>query len=272
MNISAILGHVAVDLREVVGEGRRHGPRAAWICLRAHLDNLSALLRERLFRARAVACPCCGWEGHAFRTLFLTYMVLPGTECPRCGAHCRQRMLHLWLHGPGRDWLPESPRILHVAPELPLRSILLQHPGARVLSVDILPDKLHRAGGPALRTDLQRAAIASNSIDAVVCIHVLEHIPDDFAAVHELYRVLRPGGVALIMVPTNLWSPEVIEFGRPNPDMYDHWRDYVPQAMPARLAPFEVQLIHPGEWLSAEQRARHSIGENEIICLCRKPA
>lgn len=47
-------------------------------------------------------------------------------------------------------------------------------------------------------TDLPlRSAVA----DIVICYHVLEHIPDDAAAIRELHRVLSPGGVAFVQVP-----------------------------------------------------------------------
>jgi SAM-dependent methyltransferase len=39
------------------------------------------------------------------------------------------------------------------------------------------------------------------SLDAVVMVNVLEHIPDDVGALRRLYALLRPGGVLAIMVP-----------------------------------------------------------------------
>ena len=44
--------------------------------------------------------------------------------------------------------------------------------------------------------------------DRVIAAEVLEHIPADQAAVNELARVLRPGGVAAVTVPA--WLPERI--------------------------------------------------------------
>jgi ubiquinone/menaquinone biosynthesis C-methylase UbiE len=38
----------------------------------------------------------------------------------------------------------------------------------------------------------------SNSVDLLVCLDLLVHLPDPQATVRELYRVLKPGGVALI--------------------------------------------------------------------------
>jgi ubiquinone/menaquinone biosynthesis C-methylase UbiE len=44
--------------------------------------------------------------------------------------------------------------------------------------------------------------VGDASVDCVTCTQVLEHIEDDNAAVAEFARVLRPGGHALITVPT----------------------------------------------------------------------
>jgi ubiquinone/menaquinone biosynthesis C-methylase UbiE len=44
--------------------------------------------------------------------------------------------------------------------------------------------------------------VADASVDCVTCTQVLEHIEDDNAAVAEFARVLKPGGHALITVPT----------------------------------------------------------------------
>jgi hypothetical protein len=42
---------------------------------------------------------------------------------------------------------------------------------------------------------------ANDSYDFIFCSHVLEHIPDDKKAISEIYRVLKPGGTAMLMVP-----------------------------------------------------------------------
>ena len=47
-------------------------------------------------------------------------------------------------------------------------------------------------------TDMQ---FPSNYFDCVICYHVLEHIPDDQKAMEEIFRVLKPGGWAILQVP-----------------------------------------------------------------------
>jgi SAM-dependent methyltransferase len=48
------------------------------------------------------------------------------------------------------------------------------------------------------------------TFDVVVCSEVLEHIPDDLAAMSELARVLRPGGTMAITVPR--FGPELVNW------------------------------------------------------------
>ena len=60
----------------------------------------------------------------------------------------------------------------------------------------------------------------SESVDVITALDLLEHIPDDAAAVAEMARVLRPGGILLVMVPALpfLWSE--------HDEALDHLRRY----------------------------------------------
>jgi SAM-dependent methyltransferase len=55
-----------------------------------------------------------------------------------------------------------------------------------------------------LRMDLVAAPLRSETFDAIVCVHVLEEIPDDRAAMQELFRLTKPGGWVLVSVPTRM--------------------------------------------------------------------
>jgi ubiquinone/menaquinone biosynthesis C-methylase UbiE len=54
---------------------------------------------------------------------------------------------------------------------------------------------------------LPNLPLRSASVDAALCLEVLEHVEDDRAAVRELRRVLRPKGLLIVSVPqTYYWT------------------------------------------------------------------
>ena len=56
--------------------------------------------------------------------------------------------------------------------------------------------------------DATRMPFGDDSFDIVIAAEVMEHIPADQAAMNEIARVLRPGGIAAVTVPA--WLPERI--------------------------------------------------------------
>jgi arsenite methyltransferase len=89
-------------------------------------------------------------------------------------------------------------------------------PDGLALGVDISVPMLARAvraeAGPQvgfLRADAQRLPFRDQTFDAVVSIAVLQLMPDPFAALSEITRVLRPGGRLALMVPIVRGAPEL---------------------------------------------------------------
>jgi SAM-dependent methyltransferase len=138
---------------------------------------------------RTVQCPCCGWR---FRH-FAPY-IAPDRLCWRCGALERHRSTAIYL-----DRHPELTRdgmtILHVAPEPTLRARLTRIPAVHYIGGDLTGEF------GADRIDVTRLRFPDETFDAVVCNHVLEHVPDDRRAMREIARVLKPRGWALLLVP-----------------------------------------------------------------------
>lgn len=55
-----------------------------------------------------------------------------------------------------------------------------------------------------LMVDLTATPIRSDSFDAVICVHVLEHVQDDHSAIQEIFCLLKPCGLAVSSVPIRL--------------------------------------------------------------------
>ena len=97
-----------------------------------------------------------------------------------------------------------------------------------MIGSDFIADPLGRLaeqmpGVPLLRFDMVECPLPSASVDAVVLLNVLEHIEDDGAAVSQMARVLRPGGIAVVEVPAG-------------PGLYDVYDKYLQHYRRYRLA------------------------------------
>lgn len=60
--------------------------------------------------------------------------------------------------------------------------------------------------------DALRLPYADDSFDVVLMSEILEHIPSDAAAIAEMVRILRPGGVAAVTVPRYLAGEGLLDF------------------------------------------------------------
>ena len=117
--------------------------------------------------------------------------------CPVCYSSDRERLVYLYLRR-RTDLFSRPQRLLHVAPERHLRAALLKAGCVRYVSADL------EAAEVMLRMDVVRAPFSDETFDAVVCNHVLEHVPQDRAAMAEILRLLKPGGWAVMQVPIGL--------------------------------------------------------------------
>jgi len=58
------------------------------------------------------------------------------------------------------------------------------------------------------RADVRNIPIRSNSVDVITALDLIEHIEDDHGLMDEFFRILKPGGIAIMTVPAHkkLWS------------------------------------------------------------------
>jgi SAM-dependent methyltransferase len=119
--------------------------------------------------------------------------------CPRCYSLDRDRLVYLFLQE--KSTIFTSPvTLFHVAPEGCLRVML-----ASMSNVTYVPGVKYLEGYYYARQtnllDITSIPYDNEAFDVIICNHVLEHIPDDDLAIRELYRVLKPGGWAILQVP-----------------------------------------------------------------------
>ncbi|MEQ1439888.1 class I SAM-dependent methyltransferase [Fontimonas sp. SYSU GA230001] len=117
-------------------------------------------------------------------------------ECPRCGAHDRERHLLLYMTASGLLQDLAGKHIVHFAPEKRLPLHLARMKPASYILCDLYPTR------PEIRqVDLLDMPFASESVDLLIANHVLEHVADDSIALREIFRVLRSGGMAILQTP-----------------------------------------------------------------------
>jgi len=162
-----------------------------------------------------------------------------------------------------------------------LQELTNEWPQSLVIGADYIPGPLlHLAEKcptlPLMRFDLVECPLPSASVDAVVMLNVLEHIEKDRAAVQQVARILKPGGVAVVEVPA---GPHLY-------DVYDkylhHFRRYELRGLRALFeetglrtvqashlgfflyAPFAIVKRRHRRWLSAPADVQRSVVERSI--------
>lgn len=105
-----------------------------------------------------------------------------------------------------------------------------------LVGVELMPERLLKSKNNIVykQGDWQKLSrvVRKNSIDVAVSKHVIEHVPDDLAAFDELYKVLKPGGVAIITTPNiNRLPRKAIELftGKKQFPDEEHVREYSEQ-------------------------------------------
>ena len=194
----------------------------------------------------------------------------PEVVCWRCGSHEHHRALWLYLDRMRPELLSRSAALLHFAPEWGLAQRLRERVG-RYVSADLDP----RVG--ELTLDITAIDLPDASFDSVLCSHVLEHVPDDGAAMRELRRILVPGGRAIVMVPVDrhrevtLEDPAVTspEARREAYWQEDHVRLYALDVMDRLTAAgFQVEHAQPSEHLSPAEIDRFELPGGSDIFVC----
>ena len=131
-----------------------------------------------------------------------------------------------------------------------------------------------------VKMDIHDIPFEENTFDVLFCNHVMEHVTDDLQCMKEVYRVIKPGGFAILQVPLNyerattyedasITDPKEREkaFGQD-----DHVREYgLDYGTILRKAGFTVREDKfLTDELTKEECVRYALPQQEIIYFCTK--
>ena len=239
--------------------------------IRWRLIETLLAIRALLFVGSRYVCPCCGWKLRAFTHGGASLRTRHRGYCPRCNAKARHR----------RDWLllqqktnlfRDDLRLLHVSPKYSLLRQLKRMENVRYTAADLYPR-------PHMDIQMNLAAVPyrSETFDALICIHVLEHVKDDRHAIQELYRMLKPGGWAFVSVPIRFDQPTYEDPTITTPEgrrqafgERSHHRIYG-HDLAERLAGFGFEIqVFVGKDIDPQTMDRYGLLDDENVFLCKK--
>ena len=213
-------------------------------------------------------CTVCGYKGRFFAygnpfSLGINIDAL----CPKCLSLERHRLLALCDQ---EKQLFAGKVILHFAPERGLKAYVKSRQPAKYVSCDLMDPTAD------LKINIEAMNIADQSFDLVICSHVLEHV-NDALAIPELWRITRPGGLVIAMVPLIEGWDKSFEDSRKAANeadriLYFNQHDHI--RMFGR--DFRDRLISPGfqleEFTAVEPYvSRYGLLRGEKVFIARKP-
>ena len=203
-----------------------------------------------------------------------------GYQCPSCFASDRDRLYALYL----MDYLRGSQsnavtRIVDFAPSAPLSDFIRRQIAVSKREISYRTADAF-AEGVDDRVDITDLKVYEDGqFDFFLCSHVLEHVPSDRKALRELYRILRPGGKGILMVPIVLSIDEIDEdptvvdenerwrrFGQ-----YDHVRLYSKRGFIERIKDAGFVVHQYGrDFFGEECFARMAITDQSVLYVVEK--
>ncbi len=183
-------------LKNIVGPVGRKKLRAVQASVRATVYGLG----------NEVECPICG----STYSRFLPFN-RPNALCYTCKSLERHRLVYLYLKNK-TDFFEGEKRILHFAPEKCLHDVIRKYPNLRYETADLMTTYIDAIGVmPDHVMSVTDIKFPDNTFDTVICNHVFELVPDDATGMHEIYRVLKPNGYAIIQGAVHNTLPQTIE-------------------------------------------------------------
>lgn len=234
------------------------------------LQHMYFRLRSMVYLGNRRICPCC--NGHYRKFLHYGVKPRPNAQCPRCGLLERHRLTWLYLKNK-TNLFSDTLRLLHFAPEYAFQRSFASLSNLDYISAD-LASRL-----AMVKVDIMDIPFRDDSFNVILCSHVLEHVTDDQKAMRELFRILMPGGWAIIQSPVDRERNETFEdatvissqdrlrlFGQNN-HLRVYGRDYKDRL---EKAGFSVKIDSYIRSLDSDVIEVYGLDEDMVVYFCTK--
>lgn len=185
----------------------------------------------------------------------------------------RHRLFWLYLKQKTK-FFEENLKVLHVAPEY----CFLDRFG-KMKNLDYTTGDLNSPWAD-VKFDAHNIPFEDNSFDVIFANHLLEHVENDIKVMQEFYRLIKPGGWGIFMVPMDVSRKETYEdptITDPKEREKHFWQDDHVRLYgldyPDRLASVGFEVVRENfiETLGDELATRYCLPKKEPIYLCKKP-
>lgn len=195
--------------------------------------------------------------------------------CPRCEEPDRNRLYAIYIaERLGKRDVLEKTNFIEFAPSLAIGGLIKSYPRVEYRSADFFRADVDD------RVDITNmTCYKSNSVDAYLCSHVLEHVEEDKKAFAELYRILKPGGWGILMAPTLTSLKDIYENSEYKTDaerwkhfgQYDHFRIYSHDGFVSRIEDAGFTLEQKTiEYFGADVFEEYGLSKNSVLYVVGK--
>jgi hypothetical protein len=254
------------------------------------IRRTKCIIEAFLYRGDNFECPLCKKQfrklkdGGESLPFFKDHKIVGGGRrknmlCPFCLSTDRDRLIYFYLTTK-KELQNTEFSLLHVSPEPSLKNYFSTLSNIKYHSGDKFEERYQGFyyDKTVSDIDLTNLQYPDEKFDIIICNHVLEHIKEESKALHEIKRVLKNSGWAILQVPIAKENENTIEYqmlsSEEKKNAYgqeDHERLYGLD-YPDRLREhgFEVDTWCASDLLNANDIYKFALNNEEKVFITRK--